>query len=422
VGGNFEHSSVVQGSMLACALRRSGGGERVNMEQSSNLEHTAPTPTSERFLGRASGTRRIVKAERNTAESEAVTLLPPSSERPQRWFVRALDAGWQLDTRLRGRLLWGAGAVAATSGAALPLLASSDASVAAIRTAGWLSLTALSVAGFLWAARGRPKLGLWTIGHVREQMLDSLRSSLSALPALAHAPKNLRLSLLSRLARVAGFAGLGLSSVLACLELSLGRLAPTLSGACLWGASLLFASQLLSLALRLQTQPARVEASELELALREFPPVVELSSPGELESVFLDPTPLHDVMHGLSCWRDSAGWRTARGCALALQRHLAARFLPQGRLELGRWLDERGADGKADLVVEDCVLVDFQIGLGRENVPHVVERLRGYRQAWGERPIVVVVLPGTSGAVDSAAIEALKAPGDAPRWIVAVAR
>src|ERR1044072_4640307 len=99
------------------------------MEQSSKLEQTAPAPPSERFIGRVSGTRRIVKPGLNTtAESEAVTLQPPASERPQRWFVRALDAGCRLDTRLRGRLLWGAGAVAATSGAALPLLASGDAS------------------------------------------------------------------------------------------------------------------------------------------------------------------------------------------------------------------------------------------------------------------------------------------------------
>ncbi len=322
------------------------GGERVNMEQSSKLEQTAPTPPSERFIGRASGTRRIVKTELNTtAESEAVTLLPPPSERPQHWFVRTLEASCRLDTRLRGRLLWGAGAVAATSGAALPLLASGDAALGAIRAASWLSLTALSVTGFLWAARGRPKLDHWTRGSAREQLLDSLRSSLRDRLALGPAPKNLRLTLLSRLARVAGFAGLGLASALACLELSLGRLAPTLSGACLWGASSLLASQLSSLALRLQTQPARVEASELELARREFPPLVDLSTPQELESVFLD------------------------------------------------------------------------------QVPHVIERLRGYRRAWGERPIVVVVLPGASGRVlDSSAIASLKAPGDAPRWIVAVAR
>jgi len=393
------------------------------MEHTSNLEQSAPSPVSERFIGRGSGTRRIVKPEPSTAVSEAVTLQPAAPERPQRWLVRALDAGWQLDTRLRGRLLWGAGAVAATSGAALPLLASGDASLISIHASGWLSLTALSVAGFLWAARCRPKLGPWALGGVREQLLDSLRSSLRAVLALAHAPKNLRLSMLSRLARVAGFAGLGLSSALACLELSLGRLAPTLSGACLWGASLLFASQLLSLALRLQTQPPRVDAAELELAQREFPPVVELCSTEELESVFLDPTPLHEVMQGLSSWRDSASWSTAQGCALALQRHLASGCLSQARLELGRWLGASGADGRADLVVEDCVLVDFQIGLEREQVPYVVERLRGYRHAWGERPIVLVVLSGARhAAVDSEAIESLKAPGDAPRWIVAVAR
>ncbi|HEX2677995.1 MAG TPA: hypothetical protein VHM19_15180, partial [Polyangiales bacterium] len=240
--------------------------------------------------------------------------------------------------------------------------------------------------------------------------------------ALIHAPKNLRLSLLSRLARVAGFASLGLSSVLACLELSLGRLAPTLSGACLWGASSLFASQLLRLALRQQTQPPRLEASELALALREFAPIVDLSLPQELESVFLDPTALHDVMQGLSSWRDSAGCSTAQGCALAFERHLASRWLPHSRLELGRWLGPSGA-GKADLVVEDCVLVDFQIGLEREHVPHVVARLQRYQQAWGKRPIVLVVLPGAlHAALDSEAVESLKAPGDTPGWIVALAR
>ena len=390
------------------------------MEQSSKLEHTAPPPPSERFIGRASGTRRIVRPEPATAASEAVDLPPAPPEPSRRWFVRALDAGWQLDTRLRGRLLWAAGAAAASSGAAVPLLAAGDASLSSIRAASWLSLAALSVSGFLWAARCRPKLGAWTLAGAREQLLDSLRSSLRDLLALGRAPKTLRLSLLSRLARVAGFVGLGLASVLACLDSSLGALAPMLSGACLWGASSLFASQLLSLALRLQTQPARVDPSELELALREFAPIVDLSSPQELESVFLDPTPLHEVMQALSSWRGSAG--TAQGCALAFQRHLASE-VPQARLELGRWLDASGADGKADLVVDDSVLVDFQIGLERAHVQHVLQRLRRYQRGWGERPIVLVVLPGSNGAaLDSEAVEALRAPGDAPRWLVAVAR
>lgn len=393
------------------------------MEQSSNLEHTAPAPVSERFIGRASGTRRIVRPEPSAAASEAVTLLPPASERRQGRLVRALDAAWRLDTRWRGRLLWGSGALAATSGAALPLLTAGDAPLAALHVAGWTSLSALSLAGFVWAARCRSKLGIWAIEQAREQLGVSLRSSLRDLLALARAPKNLRLSLLSRLARVIGFAGLGLSSTLACLELSLGRVGSTLSGACLWSASWLFASQLLSLALRLQTQPARVEPSELALAVREFPPLVDLSTPQELESVFLDPTPLHDVMQGLASWSDAARWHTAEGCALALQRHLASSCLPRARLELGRWLGSKGADVRADLVVEDCVLVDFQIGLEREDVLHVVERLRSYQPSWGERPIVLVVLPNTSGApLDAEALEALKAPGDTQRWIVAVAR
>jgi hypothetical protein len=237
------------------------------------------------------------------------------------------------------------------------------------------------------------------------------------LLVLARAPKNLRLSLLSRLTRVAGFAVLGLSIALACLELSLGRVAPTVSGACLWGALALFASRLLSLALRLQTQPVRVDAAELALAQREFSPIVDLSTPQELESVFFDPTPLHQVMAALSSWRDGARWRTPHGCALAFQRHFASR-LPAARLELGRWL---GTSGRADLIVDDCVLVDFQIGLERAEVPLLIERLRSYRHPWGARPIVVVMLP-RAASVDRDALEALQAPGSAPRWIVAVAQ
>src|SRR5262245_29458462 len=130
------------------------------MEQPSIFdrpEQAAPTPNSERFSGRGSGTRRVVAPSPSVA-SGAPAQHSAQQDETRRWVRQALDQCWRLDERLHGRLLWIWGAVAATSGGAVPLLASWTGEAApGVPAAVWLPCVALLLAGFTWVARCRPK-------------------------------------------------------------------------------------------------------------------------------------------------------------------------------------------------------------------------------------------------------------------------
>jgi hypothetical protein len=227
---------------------------------------------------------------------------------------------------------------------------------------------------------------------------------------LRSAPKSLKLSILSRMALGAGIAGLVCSTVPSVAAQLLGRATgPVLAGLSLWSASLLLLAELLRWALRMQEPPRAQPAEELALAAREYSPVVDLSAPLRIESVFLEPTRVHELMAGLATWRGVQQWHTPEDHAAALQHHLWASAMPDAQLELQRRLGQDAA-GVADLVIDDTVLVDFQLGLRHADVEQVAERLRSYRLTWGDRPIVLVVCSTGSGELpDAAALNALAA-------------
>jgi hypothetical protein len=237
---------------------------------------------------------------------------------------------------------------------------------------------------------------------------------------MRRAPKSLKLSILSRWALGAGVVGLACSTVPSSAAALLGvSPGPVLAGLSLWSVSALLFSELLRWALHVQPPPRALPEAELALAAREFSPLVDLSAPLQIESVFLEPTPLHDLMQGLSTWRADQ-WHTAADCAATLQHQLWASALPGAQLDLQRRLGQDGAAPVAELVVDDSVLVDFQLGLRRQDVARVAERLRSYRLAWGARPIVLVVCSSESGTLpDAAALDALVAEQELGPLIVA---
>lgn len=388
------------------------------------LEAAERSAPSQRFSGRASGTRRIVSPERSAASEPAVEQRPEleqEQEQLSRWALRALDGGWALDARLRGHLLWLLVAGAAAAGGAVPLSLSwaGAEQVRAPLVAG-LQLLALVLAGLIWVARCRSEEHGWRSQDVKHRLTALPQRALLDARLLRRASKSLKLSIVSRWALGAGIVGLVGSTVLSSAAGLLGLApGPVLAGLSLWSASALLFSELLRWALRVQAPPHSLPAAELALAARELSPVVDLSVPLQLESVFLEPTPLHELMAGLSTWQASP-WRTAADCAAALQLHLWACAMPDAQLELQRRLGPDGAAPVADLVVNDSVLVDFQLGLRREDVARVAERLRGYRLAWGERPIVLVVCSaGSVELPDTATLDALVAQHELGPLIVA---
>lgn len=383
-------------------------------------------PASQRFSGRASGTRRIVSRERAAAPGEPAPERHTEQDReqppPARWASRALDGCFALDTRLRGRLLWLLVGGAAAAGGAVPLsLSWSGAEQGRAPLIAALQLLALLLAGLVWVARCQSKAEGWRRESVRHRLAALPRRWLLDARLLRGAPKRLKLSILSRWTQAAGIIGLVCSTVPGVAAQLLGYAAgPVLGGLSLWSASLLLLSELLRWALRVQAPPRRLPAAELALAAREFSPVVDLSRPLQIESVFLEPTPLHALMVGLSMWRCVEQWHTPEDHALALQHHLWATSMPDAQLTLQRRLERDASAGVADLVVDDAVLVDFQLGLRRADVEQVAERVRGYRRAWGDEPIVLVVCSAGSGELPcAAALDALAAQRELGSLIVA---
>jgi hypothetical protein len=401
------------------------------LDSSPASERSAP---SQRFTGRASGTRRIVTPDRNAVASEpAVEPLGeqkvpaqslPAQLPPRRWAERTLDGCAELDERSHGWLLWLLVAAAAASAGAVPLCMSwAGAEPISAGAATGVQLLAMLGAGFTWAARCRAKGRPWQLPSVNSRLAALPRLTLLEARALLHAPKPLKLSIASRWALGAGLTGLVLASVLGLItQLSGHSLAPVLAGTSLWSACLLLLSELLRCALQAQRRPRSLPAAELALAAREFSPVLDLSAPLDVESVFLDPTPVHDVLACLSAWR-TGQWlaegkpRHSRDHVLALQHHLWFN-IPGVHLERGRRL----GGAVADLVVDDAVLVELQPGLQAADVPRIADWVQRCRGTWGDKPIIIVVCnAGGTEPPDAAALESLATRHGAGPLLVAIA-
>jgi hypothetical protein len=227
------------------------------------------------------------------------------------------------------------------------------------------------------------------------------------LGELARAPKRLKLLIVSRLTMGVGFVGLGLSSALSLWQLLRGLpVGSQLEGISLWSGSLLVGSELLRWALCSQDDPPETSEAELAIATREFPAILDLALPLEVDSVFMHPTLLHQVMDALSKWQHRTRWEGAEGYTAALQRHLQ-RCMPRARVDRQRWSQGAHANGAAGLVVDDTVLMEVQVGFNPVLASNAVDRVRACSQVWGNRPIILVVFEAASsdvlegGAADS---------------------
>jgi hypothetical protein len=158
----------------------------------------------------------------------------------------------------------------------------------------------------------------------------------------------------------------------------------------------------------------------LALAAHEFPAVVDLSQPLDVDSVFLEPTLLHEVMQVLASWRDGARWQRPFACAAALQRQLR-RCMPEARIDARRWLGATRADGIADLILDGVVALDVQVGLDATRLEGVLERVRGRAPTWGDRPIVIVAFQSNLAELATGpAADALGALREAVPVLIAV--
>ena len=328
-------------------------------------------------------------------------LRPESKPSPgwRRWDQRAHQASVRLDERLRGRLPRVLASVAALSAGSAPLLEFTLGSQGGAASLGsWLAAACLGLLGWLWLGRARAADGALQFELLRRRSAAALRLLSRDLQELPSAPKLLKLLILGRLILGLGLWGIGAGSLGRAASACFGEVpSPRWLGLQLLGCSLLGLSALLGWARRAHARREPVDVSECQLAAREFPAVVDLASPVELDSLFLEPTLLHRILEALARWGD-AGWPNEGAYAQALQRHLQ-RHLPDSRIESECWLGETRADGIAALVIDDTVLIEVQRGFGARRAGAAIEQVKACTRQWQEKPIVLVIFDAGSAEV-----------------------
>ena len=367
---------------------------------------------SEHHDSNVSGTRRVL------ASAAPIERGPGGGQDAAKGWLsrcgrRALDVSWRLDAKLQGRLPRLLAVLATVSSGLGPVLVLWHGSPAhgAAYCAGF-ACVCLLLLGFVWLAQAREKGGAWRLRVAGHRIAAALRLSVLDLGDLARAPKRLKLFIVGRFALGIGLVGLGVSSCLSFVRLL--RQLPVgsqLAGLTLLSGSLLVGSELLRWALHSQTERQETAGAELSIAVREFSGIVDLALPLQVETMFMHPTAVHRVMSALSEWPRTR-WGGAEGYTAALQRHLQ-RCLPRARVERHRWLGDSYAQGPADLVVDDTVLIEVQVGFSPTFAKEGFDRLHANREASGNKPIVWVVFDAPSGdSLESDATEALLALHD----------
>lgn len=351
--------------------------------------YSSATPTA----SHVSGTRRKLAAAVSIGSGDdRDSDREVAASRLSRWGRQALELSPRLNAKLRGRLPRALAALATVAGVVGPLFAlSTYGDAASAGACAGLTFLALLLLGWAWLTGSREDAGQRPFHVATHRLRTTVRLLLLDLRELARAPKTLKLFIVNRLAVGVGLIGLGLSSGMSLVQLLRGEAAGSqLGGISLMSGSLLVGSDVLRWALRSQTEPPAASGNELAIAMREFPAIVDLASPPQVETIFIRPTLLHRVMATLSDWPHGEGWRSAEGYAAALQRHLQRR-LPRARIERRRWLGKAPEQIVADLVVDDAILIEVQVGCEAGSVQSALDRVRSCRQAWGTRPILLVV-------------------------------
>jgi len=307
----------------------------------------------------------------------------------RRWEERAHHGRVVVDDRLHGQLSRVLASMAALSASSATLLelASCD---GAASVGSWFAAACLGLLAWVWLGPARDVEGALRPEPVRQRCAAAVRLLLHDLLDVPSAPKLLKLLILRRLVLGLGFSGLGAASLGRVANLLFaGAPSPRWLGLQLLGGSLLGLSELLAWARRAQALPEPVDVAECQLAAQEFPAVVDLAAPVELDSLFLEPTLLHRVLEALGRW-DDAGWPSEATHAQALQRHLQ-RYLPNSRIESECWLGETRADGIADLIIDDTVLIEVQRGFGARHAGAAIEQVKICARRWREKPIVLAI-------------------------------
>lgn len=357
------------------------------MDQSSPARVPEPAlsvPPSERL---GSGLRRVTAQAPTPTQAGPArrSALPVSSSAPPEGIAEPLRTRW----------IGVAIAVATLAGGAGPLLVSSSGDeTQAVGIAMAASLLALCLAAFAWLSpHWRAEVRLAAFRSWFASWL-ALKLKLLALDirALPRAPKNLALYLASHWLLRVGVAGLLASSGLGFGQQLLGMpIAPPLLGVSLSSAALVAVAGLLGWALRLQPRSAAAATDALALAAREFPAVVDASRRLEVDTLFMQPTLLHQVLDLLPSWRDLVRGAGADGYAAALQRHLW-RGIPLAQMARRATLGSARPYGFAELVIDDALLVVVQVGIDRGRAEALAARLRSQARRPGALPSVVVVL------------------------------
>jgi hypothetical protein len=263
---------------------------------------------------------------------------------------------------------------------------------------------------FAWLGKLRNDAGVWDYRVALTRLSTGTRLALEDLANLSVLPAPLRWRLLAEVAGVLGILGLVVSSALTLSQL-----------VWLWPSSTLalFFWRVVSAALVVSSVVASQRASGAPLgfsaasevtapAVASFPAVLDLSLPLSVHPQH-GATPLHQVLQVLSEWPPRE-WPNQDSYAAALERHLLRR-MGWARVERDRWLSERRADGIAQLIVNESLLIEVMRGFSPSAAERVTARMRAHAKVWRGKPALIVVFDASRGALldgrDTDALEAL---------------
>jgi hypothetical protein len=263
---------------------------------------------------------------------------------------------------------------------------------------------------FAWLGKLRNDAGVWDYRVAFTRLSTGTRLALEDLANLSVLPTPLRWRLLGEVAGGLGMLGLVVSSALTLSQL-----------VWLWPGSAvaLFLWRVVSAALVVASVVAAQKAaaaphgfsaaSEITApAVAHFPAVLDLSLPLSVQPQH-GVTPLHQVLQVLSEWPPRE-WPNQDSYAAALERHLLRR-MSWARVERDRWLSERRADGIAQLIVNESLLIEVMRGFNPSAAERITARMRAHAKVWRGKPALIVVFDASRGALldgrDTDALEAL---------------
>jgi DNA-directed RNA polymerase subunit RPC12/RpoP len=321
--------------------------------------------------------------------AEKMSSVTPAALRFGSWVDDLMRDRWQLTLAV----------FAAVFGILAPCLDywREDPDSTATELGSWALLLGMVVFAIAWSSKLRDEEGRFDLTLARVRFKASLRLLLEDIEESDHSPRHLKLLLVGQFLALLALAGLiGAAALSLVRQLfdwpdppSVFRL---LSAVVLLGAALLMRGASRSG----RVAPAPEDLGESVQAAMKLPAIVDLAEP-LAPSLIGENTLFHRILVALSQWGERT-WPDEPGYHAALERHFQ-RHLPGSKIERGKWLGRSRRDGLADIVIDDLVLLEVQLGFWKASAERAAARMNDHARTWPGKPMILTVFEAPREAV-----------------------